>query len=48
MLRCDIEILHRNATMRYLYIVFHVLEDIKLIVNYYRAYICHQPEVVGR
>ena len=22
--------------------------DIKLIVNYYRAYICHQPEVVGR
>ena len=29
MLRCDIEISHRNATMRYLYIVFHVLEDIE-------------------
>ena len=25
-----------------------VLSDIKLIVNYYRAYICHQPKVVGR
>ena len=26
----------------------HHLHTIKLIVNYYRAYICHQPEVVGR
>ena len=23
-------------------------DNIKLIVNYYRAYICHQPKVVGR
>ena len=47
MLQCNIEILLLLA-VEYFHIRLLIKDNIKLIFYYYRAYICHQPEVVGR